>query len=251
MGKVTEGFDVFRIVLDRKDIPDLYDVNVALSGLAKNSPRVACEMLDKMLRKGLIPDAVAFGTVIYEAMIRGDNELMASLVQKARDADAGKLTSKTIASLIRASIAITDTMDDNPRDGERRAIMLQLGTDGTEGQLVIGGKADIEQVEANLKTAWELMQIMNTKADAIGIPNLGENCLVAALRIGEAELAFKYWEAFLKNRTQWDDPEQMRLRWRIAKLAKSSQTLGRLDSNKARIIIRQVQPGVYHRKNTI
>jgi hypothetical protein len=242
IGKITTGFDVFHIVMDKKEMPDLRDVNVALSGMAKYSPRLAGKMIERMIGKGLLPDSVTFGTVIKEAISRGDSELLVGLVGRAREVGDGSLSLKTVAALVRAGVADAEVTSDGvglgeSAEDERREISLQVAAGGREGQLILSGADDLERIEANLKAAWEILQVL-PKQDTANIPNLGENCLRSAIKIGQPELGYKFWKLFLRGKTQWDDTEQISLRRQLATLVQGCRDDGLLEETKAKVMLR-------------
>jgi pentatricopeptide repeat protein len=104
MDKTEEGFALFQMVKATRS-PDMYDVNVVLSGVAKYNVELASRMIDRMHERGLVPNAVTWGTVIHLAFLKGDMELMISLVRRAQERGTSEFTARTIGTLIRASVS--------------------------------------------------------------------------------------------------------------------------------------------------
>lgn len=235
--------------MDKKEMPDLHDVNVALSGMARYSPKLASKMIERMIQRGFVPDSVTFGTVIKEAINRRDRELVVDLVRRAQEVDV-HLSFKTIAALVQSGVSDagtslngdTDTLGPG-NEAERREISLVLPENsGPDKQLILSGGDDLERVVSNLHTAWELIQLFPSK-DTVGIPNLGKDCVRAALRSEQAELGYKFWKFCLRKKTQWDDSEQVMLRKRLGVLIRSACDEGRLEEKKARVMLVKLGTG--------
>ncbi|KAG7088235.1 hypothetical protein E1B28_012250 [Marasmius oreades] len=101
MGRVQEGFEVYRVGMQRKAVPDMYDLNTMLGVLAEYSPRSAAKMMERMAGKGLEPDSVTLGTVVKYGLLHKDIELVEDVIR--RWGDVG-LSQKTIGMLLRASV---------------------------------------------------------------------------------------------------------------------------------------------------
>lgn len=248
-GRIHAGFEVFQVIMDKKEMPDLHDVNVALSGMARYSPKLASKMIERMIQRGFVPDSVTFGTVIKEAINRRDRELVVDLVRRAQEVDV-HLSFKTIAALVQSGVSDagtslngdTDTLGPG-NEAERREISLVLPENsGPDKQLILSGGDDLERVVSNLHTAWELIQLFPSK-DTVGIPNLGKDCVRAALRSEQAELGYKFWKFCLRKKTQWDDSEQVMLRKRLGVLIRSACDEGRLEEKKARVMLVKLGTG--------
>ena len=52
-GQIAAGFRTLRVLLDRKEVPDLHDVNVALTALSAYHPARAATMLERMVEQGI------------------------------------------------------------------------------------------------------------------------------------------------------------------------------------------------------
>ena len=93
MGRISDGINTLKILLERRELPDMYDINVALSAMAEYSPRKASRMIGKMVRRGLTPDAVTFGTVLHHSIIHGDMDLANKLFNQAQQTGTGEVFS--------------------------------------------------------------------------------------------------------------------------------------------------------------
>lgn len=186
VGKYTEGFDAFQVLLDRLEKPDLHDVNVALSALAKKSPKAAARAIKKMEMRGLQPDSVTFGTVLHYASVHNCQEVVSEMIDRVMRTDILKSDVKVFGALIRA---LAQPEPDDSR--ESRILKLQ--------------------------GVWKLIH----RAQNPQLPTQIGNYLVSlALEAGDATLAFKFWNVVLKDRAEWCDPQQRLQRGAIISLAK-------------------------------
>ncbi|OBZ68850.1 hypothetical protein A0H81_11064 [Grifola frondosa] len=207
LGKNTLGFKVFRIMKDKFMTPDLHDVNVALSAVAKHNPADGALMLERMHKNRLQPDAVSFGTVIHWAIIHGDVPLVSSLMRKAREAGVTALSFKTMGSLLRATI----TMD-------------------TEGQA--GDRSSLDNAQ----------DLIHSLLDAGLVPttNMGRDCVVAALRADDPVMAFRFWRLLIKDKVEWADAAQAKTRALIALKIRQHCTRDWLDHDKGRVMLSEL-----------
>ncbi|KAF9077531.1 hypothetical protein BDP27DRAFT_1441595 [Rhodocollybia butyracea] len=178
-GEFSKGFEVFKNLIRRREVPDLYDINIGLTILAEHRPRSAAKMIEVMLQRGLDPDPVTFGTVIHHALVHGDVQLVGNLLQLARLAGNLTLTRRGLASLIRASV------------------IMDVGSGKTRS--------------THLKDALKLLKSMPTKG-MLSSPDMGKFMVYACLREKEFFLAFEFWRLLLKYSAEWDDAEQVFIR---------------------------------------
>jgi hypothetical protein len=203
LGDVSAGFESFTCLLDRKEIPDLYDINVVLSAMAEYTPRGAAKMIERMIQKGVDPDPVTFGTVIHFAAIHRDTQLVSALISKARRADNGQLTIKSVQALIRASIEMED---------------------------------DVQSLVANLERALEIIQSL-TKSNFLCSPRIGKYCTTASLDVHSPILAFKFWHLLVRRKVEWIDIQHKILRHRIAAQIVKQREGGRLTEDRERVML--------------
>ncbi|KIM89083.1 hypothetical protein PILCRDRAFT_812977 [Piloderma croceum F 1598] len=202
IGNVTAGFETFQILLNRKEIPDLYDINVALSAMAEYTPSGAAKMITTMIDKGVRPDAVTFGTVMHFAALNKDTQLVGSLIKQARLIDDGTLTLKSVQSLIRASIE----MEDDP-----------------------------ELLGANLERALEIIQSLK-RAKLVCSPRTGTYCVNSALKLNSPVLAFKFWRLLINGKFAWNDTHHIKLRRLISHQVDRYREAGLLTEERARVM---------------
>ncbi|KAH7914272.1 hypothetical protein BJ138DRAFT_1144223 [Hygrophoropsis aurantiaca] len=218
LGRVTDGFEMFRIILRRREIPDMHDLNVALSAIAEYCPRTAAGKVDRMIAKGLSPDAVTFGTILHYAVAHGDMELVSSLLDRAHDLDRGDFTQKSLATVIRTGVRL---------EGETSQIL-----------------------KANLHRAWNVI----TSADQSNIlctPNMGKYCIFAALQVGEPAMAFKFWDFLVKQKSQWDDREQIFLRRLLAVSIRKHCRSGHIEQERGLTMLRRLGEDLEHELPTV
>jgi len=234
MGRTEEGFEIFQMAKGTGS-PDMYDVNVMLSGVAKHNPGLASRMIDRMHERGLVPDAVTWGTVIYLAFLKGDTELMISLIKRAQERGTSEFTSRTISTLIRASVS------DVPPGSQLASHTITLGSNERVGslRLTYGGEGGIEQIRQNLDVAWHLMETLDTQV-YVGTWSLAKFCLDRALWVGDAEVGFRFWDKYLGWKTQWSDADQAKSRKKLYQLVATAKKEKKLEAPQAAKMLRKL-----------
>ncbi|KAF9221577.1 hypothetical protein BS17DRAFT_757539 [Gyrodon lividus] len=205
LGHMSEGLEPFRILIRRREIPDTHDINVALSAMAQHSPRAASQMVDRMVRQGLRPDAVTFGTVLHQAIAHGDLELITGVLDRARELGLEELSSKTIAALIRTSVTIGDEIDQ-------------------------------DTLEANVQHAWDMIQ-STPESSVVHTPNIGKCCILASLHLDDPVMAFNFWERLVRGKAEWEDREQTFQRRLISNMIRRHSQAGRLERERGRVML--------------
>ncbi|KAL0960931.1 hypothetical protein HGRIS_005936 [Hohenbuehelia grisea] len=204
-GRFADGFVALKYLLDRKEVPDLYDINVALSALAEHEPRVAARMIERMIEKGLQPDAVTFGTVIYHGLVHKEHEVVADMITRARALNGGKISVKAVAALIRACL----TSDEDVRP-------------------------------ETLMHAYNILLSLQKSSFSLS-PSLGQPFVHAALRADDPRLAFKFWKILMLDKTQWDDPAQLSVRAMLASHIKKHIWQGPTEEAESASMLKQLQ----------
>ena len=232
--RTEEGFEIFQMTKATRS-PDMHDVNVVLSGVAKHNPGLASRMIDRMHERGLVPDAVTWGTVIHLAFLKGDTELMISLIKRAQERGISEFTSRTISTLIRASIS------DVPSESQSKSHKITLGNKRMGGllRLRFGGEGGIDQIRQNLDVAWHLMGTLDAQA-YVGTWSLAKFCLDRALWVGDAELAFRFWDEYLGWKTQWSDGDQSKSRKKLYELVATAKQEKKLEGLEATKMLRKL-----------
>ncbi|KAI6114356.1 hypothetical protein F5141DRAFT_1106089 [Pisolithus sp. B1] len=210
LGRMRQGLLPYRALLRRKEIPDLYDINVALSAISRHSPRMAANLVERMLETGLHPDAVTFGTVMHQALVQGDLELAGTLVKWAHEYGLKALSAKTMAALILASVS-----------------------DRAESA---------EALEANLRHVWEIVQ-GTPRSSVVHTPNIGECCIRASLHVGNVQMAFDFWDELVRWKAEWGDHEQIQLRRSIGRMVEQRVQEGSLVTERGTEMLRALGLG--------
>lgn len=208
LGRVSEGLDMLKVLLKRYEIPDLYDINIALSAMAELHPKKAVGILKKMVERGIRPDAVTFGTIIHHAILHGEMRLAGYLIGRAKELGCDELSAKTTASLIRASVNA---------DGAPKSILKE-----------------------NLQRAWEIIQSGDVSS-VVHTPNTGKYCIFASLRLDDPVMAFKFWETLVKEKTEWEDRKQVFQRRLIADMIQRHCQEGALSRSHGRQMLAQLK----------
>ena len=201
LGRFTEAFRVLQVVVDRKERPDLHDANVVLSAIANVNPYVSLKMLRRMIVIGPKPDGISFGTVIHCAARRGNFTIILRALRLAGETGQ-HLTTKTVATIIRASVA--------------------------------GSGADKEDLRDNLVHALDVI-MANEHSNHLATLDMGRFCIDEALKADDPRLAFKFWKCVVQRRVEWDDNSHASLRGRLARSIHSHWKeghIGRKDSHR-------------------
>ncbi|KAF7314308.1 Golgi reassembly stacking protein 2 [Mycena kentingensis (nom. inval.)] len=209
-GRYMDGFETVKILLARKDLPDLYDVNIVLGAIAGHDPREAVKVLKRMKERGLQPDGVSYGTVIHRAIERGDHALVSELAEEVRNSPAGQLTHKGMVALIRGTLE-----------------------DSVDNQLT---------QRAKLKSVWRMMSVLPTES-LVGSTDMGKLVVRASVRAQDPVMAYRFWDLLLRHKTRWTDIEQIGLRKGIAMSLEKHREMGWAGERACRIMI-----GVLSRK---
>ncbi|KAG2362697.1 hypothetical protein BDR07DRAFT_1009890 [Suillus spraguei] len=208
LGRVSEGLDMLKVLLRRYEIPDLYDINIALSAMAELHPKKAVGILKKMVARGIHPDAVTFGTIIHHSILHGEMRLAGYLIGRAKELGCEELSAKTTSSLIRASVNA---------DGAPKSVLKE-----------------------NLRRAWEIIQSGDVSS-VVHTPNTGKYCIFASLRLDDPVMAFKFWEMLVKEKTEWGDRKQVFQRRLIADMIQRHCQEGALSRSRGRQMLAQLR----------
>ena len=213
LGRLEVGLEVFKLMFRLHHVPDLQDINVAVAILAEHNPTAAANIIERMIRMGIAPDAVTFGSVIHHAIIHGDMPLTTSLIRRAHDLGITELSYKTVGTLLRA-VATVPTEDGrfSPR--------------------------------AQLRNVTELVDSL-LLARRVPSPNMGRDCVCVALRADDPTAAFRFWQLLIKDKTEWNDEGQATTRQMIVRRVRTHYNEGRLDKVKARQMLHELKARFY------
>ncbi|PCH39749.1 hypothetical protein WOLCODRAFT_23610 [Wolfiporia cocos MD-104 SS10] len=204
LGYLEAGMQAFRIMLARREVPDLQDVNVALSILAEYNPTAAARVIERMVSAGLQPDKVTFGSVMHQAIIHRDGPLVAHLMRRARELNCAAFSYKTVGALVRATV----TMEDDGR---------------------VPAREHLENARALIESLLERGQVPSA--------NMGRDCVLAALRADEPLMAFRFWDRLVRDKAEWGDAVQRRTRRAIAGMVRAHCAAGWLDADMGRLVL--------------
>ena len=213
LGRLEYGLQVFKLMFRMRYIPDLRDINVAVSILAEHNPTAGANIIERMVRMGIEPDAVTFGSVIHHAIIHGDMPLTTSLIRRARDLGVSGLSYKTVGTLIRAAATVPDE----------------------DGRL---------SPRAQLRNTTELVDTL-LLARRVPSPNMGRDCVRVALRADDPSAAFRFWQLLMKDKAEWGDESQARTRQMIARRIRTHYNEGQLDEATARSMLYELKARFY------
>ncbi|KAK0244336.1 hypothetical protein EDD85DRAFT_898140 [Armillaria nabsnona] len=206
-GRQSDVFSVYEILLERREIPDLHDVNIVLGALAERHPRAAARMIERMVEKGLHPDGVTFGTVMHQALVHKDLSLFQDLLLRLSEMQVA-LTEKALVSFLRANATLSLTA---APDVQRKKFLGIL----------------------SVVTAMKHTGITSS-------PHLGKFLAYAALKAGLVVFAYRFWKLLLSESAQWDDDEQGQLRSTLISNIRSRWHKGTLSDGRARLMLRHL-----------
>ncbi|KAJ6508955.1 hypothetical protein C8R45DRAFT_860388 [Mycena sanguinolenta] len=208
VGDFARGFETIKVLLDRKEMPDIYDVNVTLTIMAEHDPRSAAQIVRRMVEKGLQPDQITYGTIMHHALAHGDMELVDEMVQRVGELRGTHLSYKSIVSLIRGSIAF-----------DAGSVPTQM---------------------SKLRSAFDIVKSIG-RSTVVYTPSHGKFFVRACLQASDPTMAFKFWELLIKDKARIDDWEQLALRRSIARALEEHQDKKWIKDMHARAMIAQLK----------
>ena len=204
-GRMDLGFETFKILLKRKEVPDMYDINVVLSAVAKRHPRTAIQIINRLKDGEVQPDAVSFGTVMHFAKLHGDSKLVLQMMDELRRLDKDQISLKSVAALVRATVSF--------EANETRKSQRQ-----------------------KLRDAMNI--IMKLTSDRfLPFPQTGKYLVTASLHADDPVMAYRFWDLLLRNTTEWMDGEQVFQRRLISERIRHHHRHGWVDESKAKEIL--------------
>ncbi|KAJ7254325.1 hypothetical protein B0H12DRAFT_557493 [Mycena haematopus] len=218
VGDFARGFETIKVLLERKEMPDIYDVNVTLTIMAEHDPRSAAQIVRRMIEKGLQPDQITYGTIMHHALAHGDMELVDEMVQRVGELRS-QLSYKSIVSLIRGSIAF-----------DAGSVPTQL---------------------SKLRSAFHIVKSIG-RSSVVYTPSHGKFFVRACLQASDPTMAFKFWELLIKDKARLDDGEHVALRRAIIRALAGHQRKKWIKDMHARAMIAQLRMGeIFTRLNDV
>lgn len=185
-GKFVDGFGAFQCLLDRQEVPDRYDVNVALTAIAEHHPRVASQFVDFMVKRNIHPDDSTYCTIMNAALEHKDFDLVDEMANNVLAIQEDReINIKSMMVLINATAT--------PRPGE-----------------------ELPEQRSRLRKTMKLVQSW-MESHPMPSMQVGKALVLASLRAGDSEMAFRFWKTLLRDSTEWNDKDQVHLRALLAK----------------------------------
>ncbi|KAJ7645490.1 hypothetical protein DFH06DRAFT_1096375 [Mycena polygramma] len=210
LGQYNQGFDMVKLLLDRKEMPDLYDINVILTVMAEQDPGYAHTIIQRMIEKGLQPDHITYGTVMHHAFEHGDIELVNEMVQQTRLLNRS-LSSKSIVALVRGSISFD----------------------------AASSRKHLAQ-HSKLRSAFSIIQAVSRSTVLRSVP-LGKFLVLTCLRAEAPTMAFKFWQLVLMPNANPLAREQFQLRNQIKRSLGEHLRKGRITESHVRAMLSQLE----------
>lgn len=224
---VSEGVEALSIVMERGDIPDAKDINVALGAIARYSPRHAVRMLERMIKRGVQPSASAFSATLHAALQTEDIRLVNILIIRARQLGHGALTPRAIAALVQAITAFKYTEDEAERAWQKSNLQVV-----------------VEIMEKIMKTPSTGRRNKDHGKDHVLSVKMGQKCVGAALTASEPAVAMSFWRLLIKDRVWWEDHESRSTRTSIGRCIMDRWKQGHLHDEEAKVMLQEL--GVKH-----
>ncbi|KAJ7134498.1 hypothetical protein C8R44DRAFT_697030 [Mycena epipterygia] len=206
IGEYIQGFDTLKMLLNRREMPDLHDVNVSLTVMAEHDPRMAAQMVERMIQKGLQPDHITYGTLIHNALNHGDMELVADMVGRVRGLKNPQLSNKSVVALVRGSLAF---------------------------------EPDFAQ-RSKLQSVYNIIKAIG-RSTVVASPHMGRYLVFAALRTGDPAMAYKFWELLSKDNAAWHNRVQVFQRRLIIHRIKEHHKRKWIKEDHARVMLAQLR----------
>ncbi|KAF8574890.1 hypothetical protein K439DRAFT_807649 [Ramaria rubella] len=207
LNQIQEGLEVLNITIERGDIPDSKDINVALGAIARYSPKRAALMLHRMVKSGVGPSASAFGVVLHAALKNKEVKLVSRLVLWARRLGHGELTPKTIAAMVQSLVSFKPTTDPLQRHRDQSNL-----------------RAVLELMETVIDGSSTRRRSKDHRKDHVLSVQMGQMCIEAALKLQDPALSMKFWRLLVKERVMWKDEEAQRTRASISDCIRTVQS---------------------------
>lgn len=215
VGETAAGFEALQLTFSRNEIPDIYDINVALTAIAQRDPRSAILLINQLKKRGLRPDAVSYTTVMHFARLRGHSELASDMMDELCRLDKDQMNLKSIAALIRATVAFEDE--------ETKELQQQ-----------------------KLQDAMDIL-LRLTSNGFLPSPQTGKYLVISSLRADDPTMAFRFWKLLLRETVEWEDHEHVFQRRLICSKIYSHREVGIIKIRKAHRMLKQIkgQPGMF------
>lgn len=219
LDRIPEAVQTLSIIMDRGDIPDSKDMNIALLAISIYSVPAAVRVLEYMITMGIMPSASGFSALIHEAFKQGYEDIAGKLIARAREIGYPQLTPKGLAVIVQSELPHAKSMDETMQGREQNRL---------------------ETLRELLETVIRYFTSEGPNRDHckqhILSVRMGERYVAAALASGEPAMAFEFWKLLVKNRTSWDDPESVKLRQLIGSQLEESN----LDSPERDRLLREL-----------
>ena len=197
--RFAEAMQTMKLLLQRHEIPDMYDVNVALSALALHDPRTAAKTILLMLERNLVPTPVTFGTVIHEALLHKDYRLADDVVQLALRQNT-QIDLKSLVSLMRSSV---------------------------------NEDVDPQELRENIRRSFSVVKLLGA-SHIVSSAKMGKYFIGACIRSEEPVSAFEFWKELVMNKVEWNDEEHRATRSKIESMLEEQQLKGTLQPELVR-----------------
>ncbi|KAJ7459718.1 hypothetical protein FB451DRAFT_1271291 [Mycena latifolia] len=206
IGEFVKGFDTLKILFERQELPDLYDVNVILSVMAEHDARAAAKIVERMISRGLQPDHVTFGTVLHHALDQGVMDLVEDMVERVRQLKNSQLSYKSIVSLVRSTVTFQPDITQRPK----------------------------------LQSVFNIIKSIG-RSSVVATPHMGRYLVYTALRADDPVMAYTFWDFLLRTSAPWADREQVFQRRLIMARIRKHLTEKRVKEDHAQVMLSQLQ----------
>lgn len=222
LGNVRLSMQALQTIVNRKEIPDTYDVNVVMMAMAARDPLRAEEMLGLMLQEGMQLNDLTFTAVITGWLQKGDTKRASRVYSQAMRAGYGKLSTVVGTRLL---VALVESCYSSELEGNSKEEV----------------RADIWVQRTRLRQVCSLIKTESYRISSLP-PDLGERCTSVALRLEDAGLALYFWKALVKTAMLIETDQQRELRHSISRLLENTAKKGLIGAEERERMIAELGP---------
>ena len=228
LGDIEMSTNTLQLIIGRREVPDLFDLNVIVTSTARWNPYEAGLMVRRMIKSGIKPNGFTFAAVLHAALVNNNPKLAARLFDQARSVGHTQLMPEMCIALLHASLnAAVPGAPDKVGKFHRQP----LTTEERESKIEY------------LRQAYDLLT-SDACPPHVRTNQLGRRCIGAAMRLDDPTLAFEFWTLLLNGKTDGFSERQVDqdkvLRQRIADKIRKHCQRGRLEKERGRRMVAEL-----------
>lgn len=233
LGDIEMCTRTLRLIIDRREVPDLYDLNVIVASMARWKPRQAMFMVIKMIKSGIKPNGFTFASVLHGALAINDMVVAGKIFHHAREIGPSQLMPEMCTTLIHASLNAAASAYTYPATQDRE--------DNPQPQ-----PQTTEEPERKIEYLRQVYDLLTSDAcpPSVRSVRLGRSCVEDAMRLDDPTLAFEFWKLMLKAKAdefskRLAEQERM-MRQRVADKIRKHCQRGLLETERGREMVAEL-----------